>query len=157
MQSVVAKTQTNVIGNRGKLPWHIPEDLKHFKQLTLGHSVLMGRKTWDEIYARLGKGLPQRRNIVLTSRPLPEDAERGTIVVRSVEEGIAEAGANGFVIGGARLYEATLGQITTHHITEVLGDYEGDTYFPQLVDEEWMRTVEKETPTYRFITLRRKG
>jgi dihydrofolate reductase len=156
---VVAKTDKGVIGKDGVLPWHIPEDLKHFKKLTLGRSVIMGRRTWDEIYQRLGAALPKRKNIVLTSRPLPANAE--AFAARCLDEAVSlaqkESQEEPMVIGGAQLYQATLPQVSVIHLTEVRGDYEGDTYFPKLDMDAWNETLEAETEQCRFITLRRKS
>lgn len=153
-ESVVAKSTNNVIGNNGALPWHIPEDLNRFKKLTLERSVIMGRRTWDEIYQRLGKPLPRRKNIVLTSRPLPNDVE--VFSASSLEEAVSLAEGVPMIIGGAQLYTDTLSSAQTIHLTEVFGDYEGDAVFPELNMDEWDSQVEGETDKCRFITLTRR-
>ena len=154
MEIVVAKTMGNVIGSEGFLPWHIPEDLRHFREKTLGGSVIMGRRTWDEIYNKLGKALPKRQNIVLTSSPLPAGVEASA--ASSLAQAFSLARHKPIIIGGAQLYAATLPQMKVIHLTEVLGNYQGDAYFPELDKSEWDETIEEETDRYRFIKLIRK-
>lgn len=139
---VAAVAKNGVIGARGKLPWHLPEDLKHFKQLTLGHPVIMGRRTWES----LGKPLPGRENIVVTRRPGYEAA--GASVASSVQGAVALCAgeAVAFVIGGAEIYAAALPLADGLVLTEIHKDYEGDTRFPQWGRAEW-RVAQKETHT----------
>lgn len=153
LQSIVARTTSNVIGNKGALPWYIPEDLQRFKRLTLGRSVIMGRNTWDEIYKKLGKALPDRKNIVLTSGAIPKATD--LVIVRTLKEAIEQGGKEAVIIGGAQIYQATLPMVKIIRLTEILGDYKGDTYFPELDMSEWHEEVEEETDKYRFITLTR--
>jgi dihydrofolate reductase len=128
---IVAVARGGVIGNRGGLPWKIPEDLRHFKATTMGHAILMGRRTWESI----GRPLPGRRNIVVSrTAALP-----GIEVVPSLEDGIALARGDDlpFVIGGARLYEAALPIATDIYLTEIDREVEGDTFFPSLHRPDW--------------------
>ncbi len=120
---IAAIGNNRVIGKDGKLPWHIPEDLKHFKRLTTSHSVLMGRKTFESI----GKPLANRRNVVVTSRPIP-----GVETYPSIDAAL-QALANEervFVIGGAQVYAQVLERVDELYLTLVEGDHEGDTFFP---------------------------
>jgi len=136
---VVAAAKNGVIGKDGKLPWRIPEDLKHFKRVTVGHAVIMGRKTWDSI----GKPLVDRRNIVVTRDAALQIP--GVEVVTSVEEAIARARENDDeprVIGGAEIYARTLPLATRIYLTEVNRDVEGDAFLPALDRSEW-REVER--------------
>ncbi len=128
---IAAVARNRVIGRGGKIPWHIPEDLKRFKRLTLGHAVLMGRRTWES----LGRPLPGRRNVVVSSREVP-----GVESYRTVEEALgALAGAERvFVIGGAALYERVLACADELYLTLVDQEPEGDTRFPPY--EELLRT-----------------
>lgn len=129
---VAAASKDRVIGNQGKLPWHRPADLKHFKRTTVGRTIVMGRTTADG----LGKPLPDRTNLVLTTRPdtLPE----GFIPVSSVEEAIAYNDRSLYVIGGAQIYAAFLPYATHRIHTLIDGDWEGDTFFPEIVENEWI-------------------
>lgn len=126
---VAAMDRHHVIGKQGRLPWHLPDDLKRFKELTLGHTLLMGRKTWDSI----GKPLPKRRNLVLTRDP--GFSAPGAEVVRTPEEAVGLAAEDGslFVIGGGEVYERFLPLADELFLTEVHTDVEGgDAFFPRL-------------------------
>lgn len=162
---IVAKAANNVIGNSNDLPWYLPADLKHFKELTTGHTVIMGRKTYESIYNRLHGPLPNRRNIVVTaSMPvLPEGFERAA----SFDEALRMAGGKGtvFVIGGATIYKECLdrGCADTIYLTDIPQDIAGDIYFPVLDRQAWRETSreahakdEKNPYDYSFITLERR-
>ena len=139
---VAAVAKNGVIGAQGKMPWHLPEDLKHFKQLTLGHPVLMGRRTWDS----LGKPLPGRENIVISRTPGYEAP--GASVASTFEAAIALCTGEPvvFVIGGAEIYAAALPLADGLVLTEIDRDYEGDTRFPDWDRKAW-RVSQKETHT----------
>jgi len=139
---VAAVAKNGVIGAGGKLPWHLPEDLKHFRKLTLGHPVIMGRRTWES----LGRPLPGRENIVITRRVGYEAT--GASVASSVEAAIALCIGEpvAFVIGGAEIYAATLPIADGLVLTEIDRDYAGDTCFPAWDREAW-RATQKETHT----------
>ena len=124
---VAAIAENRVIGKDGKIPWHISEDLKRFKRLTTGHTVLMGRRTWES----LGKALPNRRNVVISSRDIP-DVEHYT----SVEAALAalEGEEKVFVIGGAKIYEELLGKADELYLTYVHQQVAGDAFFPSFQD-----------------------
>lgn len=133
---VAAVARNGVIGAKGKLPWHLPEDLRHFKKLTLGHPVIMGRRTWDS----LGKALPGRENIVVTrsaNRDIP-----GASVAKSVAAAVALCTGEqvAFVIGGAEIYAAALPLASGLVLTEIERDYEGDVRFPEWNRTEWQET-----------------
>jgi dihydrofolate reductase len=151
---IVAVARNGVIGREGGLPWHIPEDLKHFKNTTLGHAIIMGRRTHDSI----GRPLPKRRNIVVTRRPgleLP-----GCERAESLDEAIALARTTDpcpFIIGGASLYAEALPMVTELHVTRVDDDVEGDVHFPDdLSAFEEVESRRGETPGVTFSLLRRK-
>ena len=139
---IAAVAQNRVIGAHGKLPWHLPEDLKHFKNLTLGHPIIMGRRTWDS----LGKPLPGRENIVISRKPGYEAP--GASVASSVEAAVALCAGEplAFVIGGAEIYAAALPLADGLVLTEIQKDYEGDTHFPGWDRKAW-RVSQKETHT----------
>ena len=130
---VAAVASNGVIGRDGQLPWHLPEDLKHFKRLTLGHPVIMGRRTWESL-----KGpLPGRDNIVVTRQP-GYDAP-GAAVANSLEGALALCTGEpvAFVIGGSRLFEESLPIAAGLVMTEIEREYEGDTWFPQYDRSRW--------------------
>ncbi|MEE2819658.1 MAG: dihydrofolate reductase [Planctomycetota bacterium] len=132
MELVVAITENNVIGLDGDMPWHLPADLKHFKDLTSGHAVLMGRKTYDSI----GKPLPNRLNLVITRSS--EFKADGVTVVRSVDEAIAIAkDTQLFVIGGSEIYALAMEYVKVMHVTRIHASIEGDTFFPTLNASDW--------------------
>tara|TARA_Y100001968_G_C19362425_1_gene720558 strand:+ start:938 stop:1420 length:483 start_codon:yes stop_codon:yes gene_type:complete len=132
MELVVAITENNVIGLDGDMPWHLPADLKHFKRITSGHAVLMGRKTFDSI----GKPLPDRLNLVITRNAA--FAADGVTVVNSVDEAIALAkDMRLFVIGGSEIYGLAMEHVRVMHITRIHASIEGDTYFPVFDDSDW--------------------
>ena len=138
--------KNNVIGNKGELPWHISEDLKRFKQLTLRKPVIMGRVTYESILKFLGGPLPDRKNIVVTSNPNFK-AEQGVIVANSINEAIEKAkefGDNIFVIGGEKIYEQTLPLADKLEITKIWKDYDGDVFFPEINENEWRRVLKED-------------
>jgi len=139
---VAAVAANGIIGAGGKLPWHIPEELKHFKRLTLGHPIIMGRRTWESL-----KGpLPQRENIVVTRTPGYEAP--GAAVANSL--GAALAMCTGepvvFVIGGTQLFEESLPIAAGMVLTEIQRDYQGDTSFPAWDRAQW-RESQREAHT----------
>jgi dihydrofolate reductase len=136
---VAAVAANGVIGANGKLPWHLPEDLKHFKALTLGHPVIMGRKTWES----LGKPLPGRENIVVTRAP-GYDAP-GASVASSLESALAFCAGEpvAFVIGGGELYADALPLAQGLVLTEIQRDYAGDARFPAIDRAQWHETQRK--------------
>ena len=133
---VAAVARNGVIGARGKLPWHLPEDLKHFRQLTLNHPVIMGRRTWES----LGKPLAGRENIVI-SRKAGFTAP-GASVAASLAGAIALCAGEpvAFVIGGAEIYAAALPLADGLVLTEIEREFEGETRFPEWRREEWRET-----------------
>ncbi len=133
---VAAVASNGVIGALGKLPWHLPEDLRHFKALTYGHPVLMGRRTWES----LGKPLPGRENIVVSRSR--EFAAPGTGVACSLEAALALCADSPlvFVIGGGELYAAALADADVLLLTEIQRDYEGDARFPDFDRRAWRQS-----------------
>jgi len=139
---VAAVAANGIIGADGKLPWHLPEDLKHFKRLTMGHPVIMGRRTWES----LGRPLPGRENIVVTRTPGYEAP--GAAVASSLDAAIALCAGESvaFVIGGTQLFEAALPLARGLVLTEIQRDYEGDTSFPAYDRSQW-RESQREAHT----------
>lgn len=158
--AIVAMAHNNVIGKKNELPWYLPADLKRFRELTVGHTVVMGRNTADSILARNGKPLPNRKNIVIT-RDTTYQPE-GFTVVHSVEEALQAAGNNAFILGGAQIYKAALPFIHRLYITEVDAHIDGDAFFPPIAPNEW-REVERDAHeadeknqfAYTYLTLER--
>ncbi len=152
---IAAVARNGVIGKDNRLPWHLPADLKHFKELTTGHAVIMGRKTWESLPAKF-RPLPGRGNIVVT-RNGAFRAE-GAIVCTSLADAIAAAsGDEAFVIGGAELYKAALPLADRLQLTEIDAEYEGDTWFPAIDGDRWRETARVTHggdggPGYAFVT-----
>ncbi len=139
---IVARANNGAIGLKGKMPWHLPEDLKHFKETTMGSPVIMGRRTYESI----GRALPGRTNIVLTRDASFKAA--GILVASSIEEAlklVADAPL-AFIIGGANLYTQALEKhlISSAWVTEIDAAPEADAFFPMLDKEHWGRIVLKE-------------
>lgn len=160
---IVAKSRNNVIGKQGGLPWYLPADLRHFKAVTTGHPVIMGRKTFESIMAKLGKPLPERTNIVISRSPKLA-VPAGVIVMSSLQKALAAAGPGTvFVIGGAQVYERALPLANQLYITEVEADIPGDVYFPEFSSKVWHEVArqrhaqDQNNPyNYSFVTLRRR-
>ncbi|HLB41950.1 MAG TPA: dihydrofolate reductase [Gammaproteobacteria bacterium] len=142
ISAIVAMTESRVIGKNNQLPWHLPADLKHFKAITTGHAILMGRKT----FASIGKPLPHRTNLIMTRDPLFQAT--GGLVMYNIQAAIHWATNNNiekiFIIGGAEMYQQWLPYIQRIYMTIVHAQFEGDTYFPELQDNEW-KEIKRET------------
>jgi len=140
LTAVVAATENSVIGRDNGMPWHLPADLQHFKSVTLGSPVLMGRKTFEAI----GRPLPGRRNLVLTRSG--EFSVPGIEVVHSLDEAIGLAGdvPELMIIGGAALYELALPRTQRVHLTRLHMTLDGDAHFPALPDSHWREVSRSE-------------
>ena len=138
---VVAAATNNAIGKDGKLPWHLPNDMRHFKNVTWGMPVIMGRKTFES----LGRVLPGRKNIVIT-RQLMWKAE-GAISVKNVEDALFVAhqadAKEVMVIGGGEIYKAVFDKAKRIYLTRVEAEPEADTFFPVLHPEQWRRVSQQ--------------
>lgn len=138
---LVAMASNRVIGQKNTLPWHLPEDLKHFKALTMGHGIIMGRKTYESI----GRPLPGRLNVIITHQK--NFHVNGAIVVHSVEAAVQvcrnekNIGGESFIIGGAEIYQQALPLCHRMYITEIQRRFDGDTYFPEFNSAEWVETA----------------
>jgi dihydrofolate reductase len=153
---VVAAAQNGVIGKDGGIPWRISDDLKRFKALTMGHPIVMGRKTWDSLPK---KPLPGRVNIVVTRQT--DWTADGAVVAHSVEDALLKAGdvEEVFVIGGAEIYAAAMPLATSIELTEVHQDFDGDAVLPPL-EGDWEEVEreghqQKDGLAYSFVTLER--
>lgn len=156
---VVAISSNHAIGKNNQLLWHLPADLKHFKSITTGNTIIMGRKTYDSI----GKPLPNRRNIIITRQ---HDLEiPGVEVVNSIDEAISlcENENEVFIIGGAEIYKSALQLTDRIYLTTVHHTFDADAFFPELNPEDWITTSEiyhqpdeKNAFSYTFSTLERR-
>jgi len=143
---VAAVAENRVIGDSGGMPWHYPADLAHFKRLTTGHPVIVGRATYESIVDRIGGPLPDRTSVVLTTRDL--DLPEGAVVANGIEEAIGLAAADAadrgvdeaYVIGGATVYEQFLDRADRLVLTEIPERPDGDTRFPDWNAGEWTET-----------------
>ncbi len=155
---IVAADENNLIGLNNRLPWHLPADMKHFKQITMGKPVLMGRKTMESV----GRPLPGRRSIVLTRQP--GFAAQGCEVAAGLDQALllAEGVEEIMVIGGAEVYAQALSRASRIYLTRVHSRFEGDTHFPELNPASW-REISREPHEpddknlwpYSFIVLER--
>jgi len=158
---IVAVSSNGVIGRGGDLPWYLPADLKHFKRTTMGHHLIIGRRTWEEV----GKPLPGRTMVVVTRirRLAPEGAQ----VVRSVEQALELAAADDepFIVGGSQIYTIALARdlVDRIYLTRIHAEVEGDTFFPdfdldewELISEEHHEADEKNEFDFSFLVYERR-
>lgn len=158
---VVAISENNVIGKNNKLLWHIPEDMKRFKELTTGHTIIMGRKTFESI----GKVLPDRRHIILTRDSEYVVNNENVEIVNNINEldsHIDETEEN-FIIGGAIIYNQLIKRANKVYMTKIHKVFDGDAYFPKLSETEWKEVERKQGPKneknpydYEYITYVRR-
>lgn len=153
---IVAYSTNRAIGRDNALPWKLPGDLAHFKRSTLGHPIIMGRKTWDS----LGRPLPGRSNIVISRNP--EFSAAGAVLAPTLEAAVSACGDidEAFVIGGAQIYAQALPLARLVLATEVHADVEGDAFFPLLPSFQWKETAREPQPAengydYDFVTYER--
>ncbi|CAG4884944.1 Dihydrofolate reductase type 3 [Georgfuchsia toluolica] len=154
---IAAVARNGIIGRNNTLPWRLPEDLKHFKALTTGHPIVMGRKTWES----LGQPLPGRHNIVITRDAAYHAA--GATVVNSLEGALhlANDAEELFVIGGAEIYRLALPLADRLQLTELDADFAGDTHFPDVDRITWRETIRERHRSassfdYAFVTYERR-
>lgn len=159
---IVAVCNNNVIGGNNKLLWHISEDLKRFKNITTGHTIIMGRKTFES----LKKPLPNRHHVILTrDKNYKVDSNQVTVVndIETIMKTYENSGSEIFIIGGGEIYNLFLPYCDKLYLTKVNKDFEGDTYFPEINYNEWTVTESSEeyidpknNLSYQFINLCRK-
>jgi dihydrofolate reductase len=161
--SIIAAVADNgVIGRQGQLPWRLSDDLRRFKRLTMGHTIVMGRRTWESI----GRALPGRRTIVVTRQPDYRTGDAGVTIAASLDTALQLAAAAGddeaFIVGGAELYQESLKRANRLYLTRVRATVAGDTSFPEvawndwhLVESEEHDASEKNEHAYRFETYDR--
>lgn len=153
---IAAISTNNCIGKNGNVPWHIPEDLEHFKHATMGKIVLMGRKTWESIPLKY-RPLPKRKNIVITRQthyPVPEGVE----VHQTVDEALAaHAGEDIMVVGGGEIYAQTIDRADILDITHVEQAVEGDAFFPEIDLKKWEEVSRNNQTGYTFVLYHKRG
>ena len=156
---ILARARNGVIGAKGGLPWNLPEDLAFFKRATMGHPIVMGRRTWQSI----GRPLPGRRSVVVTRDR--DFSTAGAEVVHSLDDAVALCHDSDeiFVIGGAQLYSAALPRANRLLLTEIDADFEGDTFLPAAAEEEWTEASREHHPAtgaraygFDFVDYRRR-
>jgi dihydrofolate reductase len=154
---IVAIAENRAIGKNNQLLWHMPNDLKHFKEITSGRTIIMGRKTYESV----GKPLPKRRNIVVTRQDITIP---GCEVVKSIGDGLALCAGDDevFIGGGAEIYREAMKLTNRIYLTVIHKIFDADTFFPEINKEEWHETAredyhpdEKNAFPYSFITLQR--
>ena len=155
---IVAKAENNVIGKDNKLLWHLPEDLKRFKNLTTGHTIIMGRKTFES----LGRVLPNRKHVVFTQNHNFKVDDVNVKIVHSlqdIQEYVEDKNEN-FVIGGEKIYNLLMPYVSKMYITEIHKDFDGDTFFPNVDLESWKETSREKMNAddfdYDFAVYERK-
>jgi dihydrofolate reductase len=154
---IAAVARNGVIGDGNTLPWRLPADLRHFRALTTGHAVIMGRRTWESI----GRALPDRQNIVVTRQPAY--VADGALVQASLDDALRAATlpAPVYCIGGGELYALALPRAATLHLTEIDREFAGDTRFPDFDRAAWRETAREEHRApegfgYAFVTYERR-
>jgi len=154
---IVAIGENNAIGKNNQLLWHMPNDLKHFKEITSGRTIIMGRKTFDSV----GKPLPKRRNIVVTRQDI---SIPGCEVVKSIEDGLmlCKGEDEVFIGGGAEIYRQAMHLTDRIYLTVIHKSFDADTFFPVIDKQEWKEILrednqpdEKNAYPYSFLTLER--
>ncbi len=154
---IVAIASNNAIGKDNQLLWHIPEDLKRFKKLTTGHTIVMGKRTFESLPIR---PLPNRRSVVITD--IPGEEIEGCVMACSIEDAISkmEPGAENFIIGGGSVYRQFLPVSDKLYLTLVQKDFEADTFFPEIDFEEWNINFQEEGKledlSFTYMDLERK-
>lgn len=153
---IAAVAGNRAIGKDNQLLWHIPEDMAHFKALTAGHAVIMGRKTWESLPVRF-RPLPGRRNIVITRQA--DYTAPGAEIAGSLEMALERASTAtvAFIIGGEQIYAQAMAVADRLEITEVDQRPEADAWFPEIAAGEWMESARRVTPGCAFVTYRRRN
>ena len=157
---IVAKAKNNIIGKNNSLVWHLPEDLKHFRKLTTGHTIIMGRKTFES----LGRVLPDRKHIIFSQNLDFKVNDENVEVVHSLLQiqDLIEGEEESFVIGGAMIYNFLMPYVKKMYVTQINEEFEGDAFFPKIDEKVWKKTSEEKgikdednKLDYEFITYER--
>lgn len=159
---IAAVAENGVIGREGEMPWHYPADLRHFRETTTGHPVVLGRKTYERIVERLGEPLPERTSVVLSSQDL--SLPEGALLAGSVPAALATAAEalpadrdTVYVAGGGSVYEATMPVADRLVLTELDERVDGDTSFPEVDPEEWVERSRDDRDALSFVTYERRS
>lgn len=155
---VAAVAANGVIGSDGSVPWDYPADLNHFKRTTVGHPVIMGRRTFDDIYRQLGTALPERRNIVLTHRPerLPDDVVTVESTAKALRAAETTDVETAYVVGGGTVYEQFLPCADELILTELQTAVDGDTTFPTVEWDQWRETDRDRYEAFDIVWYERR-
>ena len=161
LSTIVAIANNNVIGKDNKLIWHLPEDLKRFKQITTGKNIIMGRKTFES----LGRVLPNRKHIILCNDMEMDIYNENVEILDDISklDKYINSNEENFVIGGAQIYSILMPKCRKLYVTQIDKDFVGDTYFPAIRENEWKETERMVGPKdendfkYEYITYERKG
>lgn len=157
---IVAISKNNAIGKDNKLLWHLPDDLKRFKKLTIGHNIIMGRKTFESI----GRVLPNRHHIILSKNAQINIDDENVEIIDDISklEKYINSDEENFVIGGAAIYKLLMPYCNKMYITEIDKDFDGDVYFPEISLEEWKAIEREDGPKdnendfkYEYVTYER--
>jgi dihydrofolate reductase len=159
LQAIAAMAANRVIGDGNRLPWHLPEDLARFKRLTMGGTLVLGRKTYESI----GRPLPGRKTVVVSRQP--GYAPEGVLVARSIEEALERAGeGNVWIAGGAAIYRQALDRCERLYLTRIEAEIQGDAFFPEIDEAVWRKVEEERWAAgergsfgYRFEVWERRG
>jgi dihydrofolate reductase len=161
---IVAMTKNRMIGKDNDFPWHLSDDLKRFKKLTMGHTIIMGRNTYDHLLARIGRMLPGRTSVVVTRNP--DFSTNDATVAHSIKEALRLSHADTeevFVIGGAQLQSSMLPYADRLYLTQIDVELEGDAFFPEIDPTQWKEIShephaqdEKNDYPFSFVTLEKR-
>ena len=154
---IAALDENRVIGYQGRLPWHLPDDLKRFRELTTGNVVVMGRKTYESIISFLGHPLKDRLNVVLTTDKNYNPQFSDVLVYNNLDDVISDfKDKTVFVSGGASIYRQAIDKADKMYLTFVKGVHEGDVYFPEFDRDMWEETGREDYDKFSFVELTRK-
>jgi dihydrofolate reductase len=153
---VAAVAKNGVIGSKNGLPWYIPEDLKHYKQVTMGHTMVMGRKTFESILKSLGKPLPGRKNVVIT-RTADYSVPEGVLVFPNIDSALEAVNDDGevFINGGGEIYNQTIDKVEKLYLTEVHEDKDGDVFFPKYDKTKWREISREDREGFSWVEYER--
>lgn len=155
---ICAVAENNCIGDKGKLPWHIPEDLQYFKDKTKGKVVVMGDVTYESIIGYIGKPLPNRKNVVLSfDKDYKDKVPAEVEVYHSIEDALkAHEGEDIYFSGGASIYKQSIDLADTLYITHVHQTVDGDTFFPEIDPKIWQEVEREDKDGFSFVVYKRK-
>jgi dihydrofolate reductase len=154
---IAAVAKNGVIGDKNGLPWYIPEDLKHYKEVTTGHTMVMGRKTFESILKALGKPLPNRKSVVIT-RNTDFVAPEGVLVFSNLDDALESVKNDGevFINGGGEIYNQTIDKVDKLYLTEVHEDKDGDVLFPEYNKDAWQEVKREDKDGFSWVEYERK-